>query len=299
MNEYLNEACNTTGFDFIIASDTDSMYINLAPWLDLVKDFRSDGKDFSTIEKIRLMDGFCKTNLDKFINESYDKLYNYINAFAPKMSMKREALADAAIWTGKKHYMLNVYNQEGVEYEKPKLKVVGLQAVMASSLSVLARKQIKQAYEYIIGNNRPALLELRDKWKEDFNKMSVEEIALPKSCNGLVKYAHPETIWGIKTPYHTKGALIYNNLLDKLNLTKRYPKIKDGEKVRYVALREPNDVQSNVISFAQELPKEFDLHQYVDYDVQFSKTFTEPVELVMNAIDWHFEERNSLENFWS
>jgi hypothetical protein len=273
MNDYLNKKCGTSGVDFIIASDTDSMYLDLSRVMQLVL---SDEAMKDKRQVIRHMDKFCDKYLAKFIKESFERLYDHINAFAPKMSMKREALADQAIWTGKKHYLMNVWNLEGVEYDKPKLKITGLQAVMAGSISTACRDKIKKAYEYI-----------------------VEEIALPKTCNGLKKYHDSETIWGHKTPFQVRGALVYNNLLKKSDLSKTYPAIKEGEKVRYTYLREPNDIQCNVISFPEVLPKELNLHQYVDYDTQFQKSFIDSVETVMEAVDWSFEESSSLEQFFS
>jgi DNA polymerase elongation subunit (family B) len=290
MNEFLNKLAKTTGEDFIIASDTDSMYLNLASIIT---------PKATIIDTIRFMDKFCEEVLSPFIKKSFARLDEYINSFAPKMNMKREALCDAAIWTGKKHYMLNVWNNEGVEYDKPKLKIVGLEAVKAGSMGTAARDCIKQAYQIIIRKDIAALRAYTEVYRTNFAKLAVEDIALPISCGGLAKYADDTKIWGFKTPYHTKGALIYNHLLDKLDLTQRYPEIKDGEKVKFVYLKQPNPLQYDGISFINTLPREFDLHSYIDHDTMFNRSFIDPVTTILDAIGWQLEETSSIDQFMS
>lgn len=296
INDYLNKLCKISGFDFIIASDTDSMYLNLEPLI--LKAFPNH-KNVETIKIIRAMDKLCNDQIQKAIQDSFTRLYDRIGAFAPKMNMKREAIADSAIWTSKKHYILNVWNQEGVEYTKPKVKIVGLKAVAAGSLSITCRENIKKAYEFIINDDYSGLLELRDKYKKEFNSLSVEDISMPKTCNNVEKYTGVEELWGKKTPFHVKGALIYNNMLKELNLNNKYPSIKEGDKVKYTYLIEPNPTQANVIAFADKLPKEFDIHQFIDYNMQFEKSFVDSVTPVLDAVGWKWEGNNSLEQFMS
>ena len=295
MNEYLNKLCKTTNYDFVIASDTDSMYLNLGP---LIEKAMPEYKEVEKIKVIRAIEKLCDSQIQNFIKDSYRRLDDYVNSYASKMNMKREAIADAAIWTGKKHYLMNVWNNEGVEYNQPKLKVVGLEAVKAGSLSTQARNKIKKAYELIIDGDINKLREFVENYREDFKKLSVEEIALPRGCNNLAKYSDEHKIWGFKTPFHVKGALVYNHLLKIKKLDKRFPSIKEGEKIKYVYLKEPNPVACDVISFLTSLPKELDLHPFIDYDTQFEKTFVSPVETILDAIGWELEQSSSLESLF-
>ena len=299
MNEYLNKLLGFKGIDFVIASDTDSMYLNL----DLMINTALKGVDRSPEKIIDLMDKYCKQMIQPFIDKSFRNLDDYVNSFAHKMSMKREALADIGIWTGKKHYLLNVWDLEGVRYEKPKLKITGLQAVMAGSLTVAARAHIKKAYEFIVAEDRSGLLAYKDSYKSDFKKLRVEDIAIPKTCNNMSEYSNDQSIFmpkkpGGAVPFHVKGSLIYNNLLRTMNL-KKYPEIKEGEKIKYVYLREPNEIQSGLISFPNILPPEFGLHPQIDYDTQFEKAFIDPVTTIMDAIGWKWEETHTLDAFFA
>lgn len=293
MNDKLNQLAKTDNFDFIIASDTDSMYLNLKPIIE-----KHTAPWLSTIEVIRMMDVFCEKTLQPFIKKSFERLDEYVNSFASKMNMKREALCDVAIWTGKKHYMLNVWNNEGVEYKEPKLKIVGLEAVKAGSLSTAARDKIKKGYQLIIKNDLEGLRAFADICRDEFYKLPVEDIALPISCNELNKYRDDEKLWKSKTPYHIKGALIHNQLLEKNGLTQRYPEIKAGEKIKFVYLKDVNPIQQDGISFLNSLPKEFGLHEYIDYDIMFDRSFIDPITTILDAIGWELEPKNSILNFF-
>jgi DNA polymerase elongation subunit (family B) len=296
INDYLNKLAKTTDVDFVIASDTDSIYLNLGP---IIEQNVPNLKKREIIDVIRVMDTFCETTIQKFIEKSYLKLDDYVNAFSHKMKMKREALANKAIWTAKKHYMMSVYNNEGVEYTKPKLKIVGLEAIKAGSLPTKCRNKIKEAYNIIMTKDRLALVAYVDEYWEEFKNSPVEEIALPRGCNNLLQYSDAKNVWGFKTPFHVKGALMYNHLLKKHKLERRYPEIKEGEKIKYTYLKEPNTVQCNAISFPNSLPKEFELQQFIDYDTQFEKSFLSPLNTILDSIGWKLEETSSLDLFFA
>jgi len=214
------------------------------------------------------------------------------------MVMKREALADKGIWTAKKRYMLNVYNNEGVEYAKPKLKIMGLEAIK-SSTPAACRAKIKESFEVILGKDQESLIKFIEDFREEFKTLPVEQIAFPRGVNGMEKYGDNKSIYGMKTPIHVKGSLIFNHFLIEKGLTKKYQQIKEGEKIKFIYLKEPNPLQCAVISFLSSIPKEFDLEQYLDYDTMFEKSFLEPLKTVLDCINWKSEKSNSLEDFFS
>ena len=282
----------TKDVDYIIASDTDSIYVNLG---GLVQKYISETDKLKTI---RILDKFCEDKIQPFINESYQELADYVNAYAQKMIMKREALADKAIWTAKKRYLMNVYNNEGVEYAKPKMKIMGLEAIKSSTPSA-CRQKIKEALEVILSKDQQSVIEFVEKFREEFKSLPVSEIAFPRGVNGLEKYSDNKSIYGSKTPIHVRGSLLFNHHIVKNDLTKKYEQIKEGEKIKFIYLREPNPIQSDVISFMSSIPKEFDLENYIDYNTMFDKSFVEPLKIVLDAINWKVEKTNSLEDFFS
>jgi hypothetical protein len=261
----------------------------------LVKKLYPDTTD--TKKVIKFMDKVCDDKIQPFIDSSYEELKEYVNAFQQRMEMKRESLADKAIWTAKKRYILNVHNSEGVAYAKPKLKIMGLEAVKSSTPSA-CRQKIKEAINIIMTQTQDDLHKFIDKFRTDFKKLPVEEISFPRSVNGLGEYADAASIFKKGTPIHVKGALVYNHFIKSSKLTKKYQLIQEGEKIKFVYLKQPNVFNNNTLAFLSSLPKQFDAQQYIDYDLQFDKSFLEPLQIILTAINWQSEKINSLDCFF-
>lgn len=289
-NRFVNKILKTEGKDFVIAIDTDSIYLSME---DLVEKFASDKDDDA---KIKYMDKVCEDIFQPFIDNTYTKLAEYMNAYNQKMVMKREVLADKGIWIGKKNYILNVHNSEGVQYATPKLKVLGLAMVRSSTPSVI-RTELKKSVKVILEGNEKVVQKYIAGYKSEFEKFPVESIAFPRGVSGLKQYAG-SPIYQKGTPIHVRAALLYNHYVKKLGLDKKYPLIREGDKIKFVYLRTPNPYHENVIAFISELPKEFNLEQYIDYDTQFDKTFVEPLKTIIEPLNWQAEEVSSLEDFF-
>lgn len=314
LNAYLNGLLKTVNVDYVIASDTDSVYLNLEPLV--MKVF----KDTSDTQKvINFMDQVFKTKIQGVLTDSYQELATYTHAYAQKMKMKREALADKGIWTAKKRYILNVWDSEGVRYKEPKMLIHGLEAIKSSTPS-LVREKIKDALKIILTGSEDQLIEFVEKFKKEFRTLPISDIAFPRGCNGMDKYINKDgvakeltsyfcgyvgsegpgsDIYISGTPIHVKGALIYNHWIKKLNLDGQYEIIQNGEKVKFIHLKKGNKFGDTVLSFIRRIPKEFDLEKHVDYDEQFEKTFREPLNIVLSSIGWQSEKKCSLEDFFS
>jgi len=296
INEYLNKLLKTENVDYVVASDTDSIYLTLDGIV-----CRSFGDRIGSIESAKIiafMDKVCETKIQPFIDEVYQDLASYMNAYAQKMQMKREALADRGIWTAKKRYIMNVYNNEGVQYAKPKLKVMGLEVIKSSTPAAI-REKMKDAIEIIIRGSESDVQNFIESFKKEFKNLPPEEISFPRGVTGMKDYKDAGNIYKKGTPIHVKGALIYNHLLQKHGLEKKYPKIQEGEKLRFTYLRLPNIVNETVISYPGRLPQEFDLHRFVDYDTQFDKAFIEPLKSILDCVGWNAFEEASLTSFFS
>jgi DNA polymerase elongation subunit (family B) len=294
INQYMNKILKTENKDYVIASDTDSIYLNMSGLVNEV--FKN--KDADTSAKIKFMDRVCNEKIQPFIDSVYGELGEYINCFSQKMIMKREALADKGIWVAKKRYILNVHNNEGVQYDKPKLKIMGIEAIK-SSTPASCRTKIIEALNLILRSTESEVQEFIEQFRNEFKELPVEDISFPRSVNGVSQYFDAKNIFKKGTPIHVRGALMYNHMLGKLNLEKKYQKIREGEKIKFVYLREPNRFNSHVLSFLNSVPKEFDITSYIDYDTQFEKSFVEPLKLIMDKINWRVEKISTLEDFFS
>ena len=291
LNSYMNNLLKTEE-DYVIASDTDSIYLKLGSLVDKVHKDKTD-----TNKIIAFMDRVCEDKIQPSIDESYENLANYVHAFAQKMQMKREALADKGIWTAKKRYILNVYNNEGVAYNEPHMKVMGLEMVKSSTPSAI-REKMKQSIKIMMQGTENDIHEFIADFKVNFKKLPVEDVSFPRGLNGLKWYADSVIMYKKGTPIHVKGAILYNHYLVKMGLDKKYPKIQEGEKVKFTYIKQPNPFKDMVISYPGRLPVEFGLQEYIDYDTQFSKAFLEPIKVVLDCMGWSIEKQNSLESFF-
>ena len=291
LNGWMNKLLESNE-DYVIASDTDSIYLKLGP---IVDKFVSNK---STTQTIEFMDKICKDKIEPFIDKSYKELADYAHAYAQKMQMKREGLSDKGIWTAKKRYILNVYNNEGVQYKEPDLKVMGLEMIKSSTPSIV-RDKMKELIKILVSGTEKDVQNFIAEFREHFKKLPVEEISFPRGINGLNNYSDPVTLYKKGTPIHVKGAILYNHNLKQLNLTKKYQLIQEGEKIKFTYLKMPNTFKDSVISFPSRLPVEFKLQEHIDYDTQFEKTFLEPIKVILDCMNWKTEKTNSIEDFFS
>ena len=284
MNEFLNKMLKTDD-DYVIAMDTDSLYVDMSPLVKAV-----NPKD-----PVKFIDKACEEKIVPILAKSYDAMFERMNAYDSRMVMAREAIADKGIWTAKKRYILNVFNNEGVQYAEPKLKIMGIEAVKSSTPQIV-RDKFKKAYSLMLNSTEADLQKFVADFYEEFKSLPPEDVSFPRGVSDIVKWRDQHTIYKKGTPIHVRGALLYNKQVEKLNLS--IEGIKNGTKVKFCYLKMPNPLMENVISFNPFLPKEFGIHEHIDYEMQFNKTFKDPLKLVSDAINWELEHINSLEDFF-
>jgi len=292
INIYMNKLLKTADVDYVIASDTDSIYLRLG---DLVDKVYAGEKEVTKV--IAFMDRVCEDKIQPYINESYQELASYVHAYDQKMRMKREGLSNKGLWTAKKRYILNVFNNEGVQYDEPDMKIMGLEVVKSSTPAII-REKMKETISLIINADEATVQEFIANLKQEFKKLPVEDISFPRGVNGIREYSDSASLYKKGTPIHVKGAILYNHFLIEKKLTKKYPLIQEGEKLKFTYLKTPNPFKDTVVSFPARLPKEFGLQEYIDYETQFEKTFIEPMEIILDCIGWQVERQNSLEAFF-
>lgn len=292
INKYLNKLFKTKDTDYVIACDTDSMYITLDA---LVSQCGIENKPTSEI--VAFLDKVCEDRLEPFIDVCYEQLSGYVNAYEQKMKMKREAIADKGIWTAKKRYILNVWNNEGVSYAEPKLKMMGIEAVR-SSTPASCRVNIKKAINIIMNKTEDDIIEFIQKFRTEFSMLPFEEVAFPRGCKGLSEYKDANSIYRKATPIHVRGALLYNHMLKQKKLEQRFPLIQEGDKIKFCYMRLPNPIRENVFACPSTLPRQLGLDQYIDYDLQYDKAFVDPIRTILDAIGWRVEKKASLDDFF-
>ncbi len=291
LNEFINKECKTNGIDYSFYSDTDSTYFTLGNYVKNV------GKDGPTTGLVEQIDHYCSTRIEPTINATCDEVSNYLNAYQKKIKFKREVIADRGVWIAKKRYALNVHNAEGVVYDPPKLKVLGME-IVRSSTPAPVRKALKEAVSIVLTKDEETLRAFVNKLESEWRKLEPEEISFPRSVNGLKEYSDKTSIFRKGTPIHVRGALIYNHLIRSRELEKQYQFIQEGDKIKFVYLKEPNPYSTHVITFNSVIPKELRLREYVDYETMFEKSFLEPLNSLLKCVGWNIKEQATLEGLF-
>ena len=291
VNNYMNKILQTENVDYIVASDTDSIYLKLDSLVE------KTCQDKTIDQKVNFIDKVAQQKIEPFIEKCFNNLSDYTNAFEQRMVMKREVIADKAIWTAKKRYMLHVLDDEGIRLTKPKMKIMGIEAVKSSTPEV-CRGKIKEAIDMMMTKDNDTLIKFVADFREEFNQMTPEQISFPRSCNNLKKYRSSKDIFVKGTPIHVKGALIYNQKIKEHKIDHIYPAIQEGDKIKFIKLKSRNPFKNDVISYITKLPREFELDEYIDRDIMFEKTFITPLSFILESIGWDVEKKASLEAFF-
>ena len=294
MNQKMNKILKTEEKDYVIASDTDSIYLHMGDLVEAVY----KGREKTTEGVVGFLNKVCEVELEPYIESSYQELADYVNAYDQKMIMKRENIADRGIWTAKKRYILNVWDSEGVRYEKAKLKIMGIEAIKTSTPAP-CRKFLKDAFGLLMSGTEDEVIDYIEHCREEFKSLPPEEVAFPRSLSNVEKWKSSSTMYEKGCPIHVRGAILYNHYVKKKDLDNKYAAIQNGEKIKFCYLKTPNWMHENVISFIQDFPTELDLEKHVDYELQFNKSFMEPIKVILDCIGWETERKNTLESFFA
>ena len=296
LNDFLNTTIGTDDHDYVVASDTDSIYVRLNKLIDR---FLPECTDTNKI--VDFLDKSSEKIIQPLIDTKYDELAKMMNAYENKMQMGREVIAEKGVWTAKKRYALNVWDSEGVRYEEPKLKIMGIETTRSSTPAVV-REKLKDVIRLILTTDESVIQKFVSKFERDFFEFEPEDIAFPRSVSNLEKYSSSSSIYSKGTPIAVKGSLIYNFFVQKANLSHKYEKIQEGDKIKFIYLKEPNPIGGGrgdkVISFPTKIPKELDLHRFIDYDKQFTTSFLDPLQTILTAIGWKSKKEASLEDMF-
>ena len=291
IDEFMNKFLGTEDEVYSFYTDTDSCYLTLDTMVE--KHLKGKSRD----EIIDILDKFVDQKLEPIINGRMAELGDYMNVFDKKIFFKREGIADTGIWVAKKRYAMNVWDNEGVRYKEAKLKVMGLE-IVRSSTPAPVREWLKEAVSLCLNQDEKDLQNYVEETWQKFKELPPEDIAFPRGCNNIDRYVSRETVYSKGTPMHVRGALVYNHLVRTQKLENKYQIIQDGDKIKFIYLKEPNHVKENTVAMNGQMPKEFDLHRYIDFDTQFQKAFLDPLNTIVESLNWNTRPIATLEGLF-
>lgn len=293
-NDYLNKILKTNK-DYCITIDTDSGYFNMDP---LVNAFMPN-KSIDTTVKV--LSQFCEDKIQPVIQSAIDQMYDRCNCSNKVMAMKREAIASKSVFLQKKRYAMMVHNSEGVDYSPYKLKIMGMD-IIKSSTPIKVREMLKDILVTVFIKDNDELINHISQKRDEFMKLDIDDIAFPRGVTEIDKYviAHSPG-YAKKTPINVRASILYNkyaNMTDNIL-------IENGDKIRYIYLKEPNTLHENVIGWpsSHSYPKHIPflanlIENYADKETMWNKTFMQPVKGITDAIGWKTEHIATLEDLF-
>ena len=289
----LNRRFKTTGHNYLVYVDTDSVYLNMEP---VVEQFLS-GVDVP--KKVKALEKVAVDILQEEINKICAGVSEQLNFFENSIHFKLEAVGDKAIWIAKKKYVVRVHSSEGVTYAKPKMKVMGLEMVRSSTPAFI-REKLRDALPKVFDGTESEIQSYIAGVRDQFYSLPTEQQAFPRSANNLEEYSDVNTIYKQGCPIQVRGVLLYNDYIRNKGLNAKYPYIQEGDRIRFFYLKMPNPMRENIMAIPADgkLPVEFNLEKYVDIETQFDKSFISAMKIILDPIGWSVVEQSSLEDFF-
>jgi DNA polymerase elongation subunit (family B) len=295
MNGYIRHITKDNDKDYVLAVDTDSVYLNLD---DIITQIQQKTKITDITD---FVDKICEQKIQPELKKEMDLLTKTLNCSENKIFFKREAIASAGMFIAKKRYALLVQDLEGIRFEEPKLKIMGLETARSSTPAIV-RKKLKDCIKIILTKTPEELRQYVNEFYDEFMVLPISDVAAPRGVKGINKYSDNTKIYQTGTPIATKAALLYNSYSKKIGIDKQYAAIKENDKIKFVFVKVPNPYgmagKDAVMGFINSPPKEFNLEKYIDRKKQFEKTFGEPLDNILQAINWKLNAQVSLESFF-
>jgi len=293
VNQYISDQLETDPRTFVIASDTDSLYMELT---DLLKHRNPDLKYEDREEKIQrllVLTEELQTVANDNLNNITQDLFNMTDKH--HFVLKQEVIAEKAYWSGKRRYAMYIVNKEGVPIEELEMK--GLD-IMKSNFPPLFKNFGENLIKNILfGKSKTEI----DKDVMEFKKMvgEIEWIKLlkPTGLKKMGEYIERKPMAGelftklkLKCPINTKASIIYNDFLRYKKLNVKYPEFTIGDKM-YIAYLKPNPYQIEVIGYnGYNDPPEITelINKYIDRDGLFDGVMRNKLENLYSDLKWDF-----------
>lgn len=270
---------------YLLNQDTDSCYLTLKAAVE--KQFGD--RDVSDKEKVEWLCKFADGPMKKVVQIANDVANIRLGSYEPeRFDADREAVCRRGVFIQKKMYALAISDMEGVHYEKPKLKIVGLQAKKKSTPAFF-RSKMEIFFNILLGEgDKKKATDHVINVESEFRNSPLDEIAgnfsvsdisskMDDSEKGYVKGVH----------INARAAIVSNRVVESDEKARIYIEpIKNGDKIKMLPLRLPNPTKENIIAWKDEFPdifRERKIDQYIDWTTHFQKAFMNPLKKIFIA----------------
>jgi len=285
-NYFYNKELEDTK-DHCIYIDTDSVFYSALP---LVKKRYSD-LDIKNVDKMSKAILEIASEVQVYLNKGYEYFAKkFCNLDKHRFDIKQEVIAKSGLFVTKKRYGLKIINDNGKKVNK--LMVKGLDTVR-SSFPVAMREMLSKVLEDILMDvPKEKLDEFILNFKNSMKLKEFDKIAIPTSVKGIRKYRSKEGSifkrYKLGTPIHVKSSLSYNDFLKFKKITKRYKPISNGDKIKWVYLKQNPLGLSTIAYKGHEDPIEIlnFIREYIDYNKIYKQALHKKIMMLYGALRW-------------
>lgn len=296
VNIFMNARCGTQDTDYVIATDTDSVHVSLGR--------------VSTVTDADSAYRFVRDELSPAIDAAIEKTTRALNCVPhAKLHMKLEGISSRAVWIAKKRYAARVV-RDGDGKQVDYIKTLGVESVRSSTPRFI-RERYEQALQLVLSDASTAreLSEFIRETRALAPLQRPDQIFFPRTVSEVDKWRsvpqQRDSVSGWQdfqrcyykkgTPAHVKAALAYNHLIEKLGISDRYEPIRDGQKVRYAYLYEPNEAGADAFAIPEDtIPPEMkSIVTRINWSRQIDAAFISPIKKLAETIQWSVSEEDT------
>jgi len=302
-NHFYNKELGTEK-DYCIYIDTDSVFYSAVPLIE----HRFPNQDLSDVMKTQRINEIA-TEVQKYLNDSYHYFAKkFCNLDVHRFEIKQEIVAKAGLFIVKKRYGMKIISDNGVQVNKTMVK--GLDTVR-SNFAPLFRKLLSDVLDDILGSVPKDKIDHRiTRFKKNMKYNQLDDISSPTGVKGIWKYMEKKdkenssvfSTFKKGTPVHVKAAIAYNDLVRYFKQDNKYQFINNGDKIRWVYLKN-NTLGLNAVAYkGHEDPPEIMefINKNIDHDKIYGQSLTKKLQMFYDCLDWGkpVDEEQSIERFF-
>ena len=272
---------------YIVASDTDSIFLNLEPLLKKKWPELDLTNKEQTLEKVKILQKEIEHKINIYQTTLAKNILNSENHY---FDLKSESIIQKAYWAGKRRYAQMIVDKEGVPTEE--LDIKGMDIMKSNMTPMFSKFGEGLLMDIMYGKPKKEIDKKIQDFRKEIKATHYSKLAKPTGVKQIRNYiASPPSSGQIfsklalKCPINTKASIWYNDLLRFKGLDKEYSCITEGDKIKFIPLKK-NPYGIEVLAFTNDSPPfifEF-LDKFADTDSGFNNVLLNKLEGIYGDI---------------